>query len=498
MAGSASLFGPAGASGSTARASRLAPERGDDAANDAGRSGLTDRVQELPPPLVAWIESTAGARATRIQRRHAGGSREGWWVDVGGPTGTRELFLRRDAGNGPLSGTRYSLEREARTLQALAGSGLPVPEVVGINDREHCFLMQRMPGESDFRRIAASPEWDAVSRGYVEQLWRLHSLDPGELPLPDHPLPRLDRDHALFEVAAWSAIYDRQVSVREPLADFGFAWLRHHAPTRVQKTVLVHGDAGPANFLFEDGRVTALIDWELSHVGDPMEDVAGICVRGTWTPFGNLATYLREYERCSGLEIQRDSVLYYMLVQFMRAVVGELVALEGFDPSTDVTLNTMSLVLGMRGMHQIMARVAGLPAARPGPAPKVDGAAIAPYYRVLAHNVESILTPELGDPYLAHRGRQLATLARCLERHHALGTTFDAEEQDDIAQILGRRPPGLAKAEAELCDHIRARSTGTEQELIDYLGRRCERRAALWAPALGPLYENPLGIPEEV
>jgi len=459
---------------------------------------LQSRVQELPPSLVAWIEATAGGPAVGIQRRHAGGSREGWWVDVRRPTGVVELFLRRDAGNGPLSGTRYSLEREARTLQALRGAGLLIPEVLGIDDREHCYLMQRMAGQSDFRRIAASPEWDAVSRHYVEQLWKLHSLDPSQLALPDHPLPRRAEDHALFEVSAWSAIYDRQVSVREPLADFGFAWLRHHAPRRVQKTVLVHGDAGPANFLFEGGRVTALIDWELSHVGDPMEDIGGICVRGTWTPFGNLATYLREYEKQSGLEIQRESVLYYMLVQFMRAVVGEFVALEGFDPTTDVTLNTMSLVLGMRGMHQIIAKRAGLPAATPRLAAPAGGSATGPYFQVLAHNLESILTPELGDPYLAHRGRQLATLARCLERSSSLGPAFEAEEQDDIAQILGRRSGALAKAEAELCDQIRARAAGTEQELIAYLGRRCERKAALWAPALGPLFDNPLRVPEEL
>jgi aminoglycoside phosphotransferase (APT) family kinase protein len=459
---------------------------------------LGSRVQELPRPLVAWIESTAGGPAVSIQRRHAGGSREGWWVDVRRPDGVVELFLRRDAGDGPLSGTRYSLEREARTLQALRGTGLRVPEVLGIEDREHCYLMQRMPGQAEFRRIAGTAEWEAVSRDYVEQLWRLHSLDPAKLPLPDHPIPRRAEDHALFEVAAWEGIYAKQVGVREPLVEFGFAWLRHFAPRRVQRTVLVHGDAGPANFLFEDGRVTALIDWELSHVGDPMEDIGGLCVRGTWTPFGNLSTYLREYEKRSGLEIDHASVRYYMLVQFMRAVVGELVALEGFPPATDVTLNTMSLVLGMRGMCQIMAKGAGMPESRPRPAAAGAASAARPYFEVLAHNVESILAPELGDPYLAHRARQLATLARCLERAAALGPAFEAEEQDDIAQVLGRRPDGLAKAETELCEHLRSHASGTEQELIAYLGRRCERKAALWAPALGPLYDHPLTIPEEL
>jgi len=457
----------------------------------------TDKVQVLPAPLVAWIEATAGGEAVSIERRHAGGSREGWWVYVRRGGALTPLFLRRDSGNGPLSGTRYSLEREARTMQAVHGRIPAVPAVLGIEDREHCYLMERKPGTGDFSSIAGTPQWEAVSRDYVEHLCRLHELDPSTLPLPDHPIPRRAEDHALFEVGAWQSIYDRQVSVREPLSDFGFVWLRHHAPKEVQRTVLVHGDAGPANFLFDGDKVTGLIDWELSHTGDPMEDIGGICVRGTWTPFGNLATYLDEYQRRSGLRIQRHNVLYYMHVQFMRAVVGEFVALEGFPPATDVTLNTMSLVLGMRGMCQVMETVAGIQSPALLPAAPASSRAM-PYYDVLAHNIASILTPELGDRYLQHRGRQLATLTRCLARAHAFGPQFDAEERDDIAQILGHRSTDLESAEVELSAHIRERATGTERELIQYLRRRCERKAAIWAPALGPLYQNPLNIPEEL
>jgi len=232
-------------------------------------------------------------------------------------------------------------------------------------------------------------------------------------------------------------------------------------------------------------------------VGDPLEDIGGICVRGTWTPFGNLATYLKEYERQSGLVVQRHNVLYYMLVQFMRAVVGEYVALEGFDPATDVTLNTMSLVLGMRGMCQIMERVADMPSPPLSAAAPVKSA-LQPYYDVLAQNVETILTPELSDPYLAHRSRQLAKLSRCMARAYALGPAFDAQELQEIAQILGHKPRDLAEADAELCTYIRDRAKGTERDLIAYLRRRCERKAAIWAPALGALYENPLNIPEEL
>jgi len=220
----------------------------------------TIKVQELPASLVQWIERTAGGRAVSIERRHAGGSREGWWVDVEKNGAVLPLFLRRDSGNGPLSGTRYSLEREARTLQALKGKSLPIPEVLGIEDREHCYLMQRVAGAADFRPVAGTAQWESISKDYVAHLCRLHAIDPGSVPLPEHPIPRTAEDHALFEVQTWERIYARQVTVREPLVDFGFAWLRHHAPKQVQKTVLVHGDAGPANFLFEGTKVTGLID----------------------------------------------------------------------------------------------------------------------------------------------------------------------------------------------------------------------------------------------
>jgi aminoglycoside phosphotransferase (APT) family kinase protein len=454
-----------------------------------------DGVQHLPRTLVDWIEATAGGRAVSIERRHAGGAREGWWVDVQRGDATLELFLRRDAGDGPLSGTRYTLPREGRTIQALRDTGMLVPEILGIHEQQGCTLMRRMAGEADFRRLTRDParaqEWEEVSRQYVDQLCLLHSLDPRALDLPDHPIPANAEEHGLLEVRSWRDLYRERVSVREPVVDFGFKWLEHFVPAQVQRTVVVQGDAGPANFLFAGGRVTAVLDWDISHVGDPMEDLAGICVRGTWTPFGNLSTYLREYEKRSGLHVDFDSIRYYMHLQYMRAAVGELNALEGHDPATDVTLNTMSLVLGMRGMAQIMARSVGIERDEARVPPDAPATAFSPYFRVVAHNVESILLPEIADPYVAHRARQLASLTRVLERALALGPALEAEERDEIATLLGERSSDLASAERKLSEQIRAAAVGNEPELIEYLCRRCERRSALWAPVLGGLYYNP-------
>lgn len=180
-----------------------------------------------------------------------------------------------------------------------------------------------------------------------------------------------------------------------------------------------------------------------------------------------------------------------MHLQFMRAAVGELNALEGHDPATDVTLNTMSLVLGLRGMAQIMARSVGLDPVERREPPVAPENAFSPYFRALAKNLESILGPSVGDPYTAHRARQLASLTRVLDRACAMRVELEARELEDIGELLGERFRDLARAEAALSDHIVRHATGTEPELIAHLFRRCERRTTLWAPVLGGLYYNP-------
>ena len=151
----------------------------------------------------------------------------------------------------------------------------------------------------------------------------------------------------------------------------------------------------------------------------------------------------------------------------------------------------MSLVLGMRGMAQIMAHTAGLEPVESRVPPTAPDNSFSPYFRVLAQNIDSILGPSVRDPYTAHRARQLASLTRVLERASALRPALETRELEEIAAVLSRPFSDLASASAALSDHIEHAALGTEPELIAYLFRRCERRTSLWAPVLGGLYYNP-------
>jgi aminoglycoside phosphotransferase (APT) family kinase protein len=74
--------------------------------------------------------------------------------------------------------------------------------------------------------------------------------------------------------------------------------------------VLVQGVTGPGNFMYAGGRVVAVVDWELAHLGDPMDDIAWLTLRATQEPFPDLPARVGEYEALSGHAIDEPRVRY--------------------------------------------------------------------------------------------------------------------------------------------------------------------------------------------
>ena len=261
--------------------------------------------------LRQWIEEETGRRITSAEHRLAGGSREFWAVELG----DQRVALRVEAGG--LSGTELSLAREAQVYRSLSGSGVPVPTVLG--DRGDAILLEWIDGESrPFLLDGASGA--AVEDEFFAALGALHRLDPAQLDL--FPMPGDARGHALDELRLWSALADSQLEAGDRLLAYSCAWLEEHAPEHVQRSVLVHGDAGPGNFIYEDGSVKALLDWEFAHIGDPMDDVAWCDFRSERAPaFADWRIRDRLYEQASGLTVEPTSVAYYAVFVQLRCVI---------------------------------------------------------------------------------------------------------------------------------------------------------------------------------
>ena len=271
------------------------------------------------PDLRAWVRETVGDCAW--EPHPASGRSRLIWIVRPSSAPDRPLLLRAETGLGPFAGTEFTLAREAGVLRALAGSGVPVPVVHGA-EAGHV-LMDLVPGsvELDLR----SPAGRATMTAYCEVLALLHGLDPPPGPLPR---PLTAGDHALLDLAAHRRGYG--LCSPNPVAEDAFAWLHARAPTAATRTSLLHGDAGPGNFLHAGGAISGLIDWEMAHVGDPMDDLAWLWFRITVLGAGNggevaLDHAFRAYAEASGDPLDLERIDYYCLAVLVRCLVATLV-----------------------------------------------------------------------------------------------------------------------------------------------------------------------------
>ena len=222
--------------------------------------------------LRGWVEQVTGGRVSHWHQI-AGGNR--YWsfgADiVDAQRGEQTLYLRYQPPRPP-SAEPYTLWREARFYEALRGIPIPAPKLVAVHETHQAILTQRMPGKAEFRRIKTAAERMAIATEFVEALAVLHAQPISTLALPGHVPGSGIVDCVRQELAIWRAMYE-ETNQPDPLIDLALGWLEANVPSPTEPPVFVHGDAGQGNFLFEDGHLTALLDWELAHVGDPMEDL---------------------------------------------------------------------------------------------------------------------------------------------------------------------------------------------------------------------------------
>ena len=255
-----------------------------------------EHTHDLPDGMVEWIAETGGGEITALHRHVA--RREAWVVDVTRPDGSvLKGFLRLErTPAGPKSST--SLTRETRIIQALAQTDIPVPEVYGVSQELNCTLFERVRGRSDIDKLDDPVQQRAVMEDFIRVIARLHTLDLSDLGLDDVMpyLPTTPQEAALNDVdlalEQWSAFLS---TYSDPLITYGVRWLRQNAPSTIARLSLVQGDTGPVNFMFDGNEVSAIIDLEWGHYGDPLEDLGNICTREVWTPSASLTGLLHLY-----------------------------------------------------------------------------------------------------------------------------------------------------------------------------------------------------------
>ena len=299
-------------------------------------------MSELQDKLAGWLATwrpDATVLVTDPVLLGGGSSKQNWafdatWAPAGGDVIQEQLILRQDAEEGVVS---TSLAVESELMDALVGTGVPVPTVYGADTTGAIFgvatlVVSRLPGRADravLRDVDPLALGDAGRLALAHQLADLladiHAVDAAVLTavLPD-PGP----DPAAHEVAHWTTELTNERARGHgdvTVLDETLRWLHANRPSPPSRQVLVHGDFRPANVLVEDGRVTALLDWELSHLGDPYDDLGwytgAIYHREHFLDGWSVEDFLIRYHLRTGTAPDPDRLRFWQVFSTFRLTV---------------------------------------------------------------------------------------------------------------------------------------------------------------------------------
>jgi aminoglycoside phosphotransferase (APT) family kinase protein len=235
--------------------------------------------------VAAWYPGATGvAGAIRLS---GGASQETWSFDIVHPGGNIGAILRRaPSGYGAAPERAAGLNAEAALMQLAYDAGVPSPRVLHVlQPRDELgtgFIMARVEGETIPRKILRDEKFaqarSKLARQLGETLAAIHGLALSQL-------PELRRMTAAKEIAELERDY-RSFDWPRPVFELALRWLRDHDPGPPKEVTLVHGDFRHGNLIIGPDGLRAVLDWELAHTGDPMEDLGWICVN-SWR-FGEI------------------------------------------------------------------------------------------------------------------------------------------------------------------------------------------------------------------
>jgi len=301
----------------------------------AGRF-LTELVTRLHAFLTKRVPEAIDIRIDDLTPVSGGNARKAYSFNLVMGDGEGHLdipcIMLMQAGAGQLES---DLASEFRTLEALHGTNVPAPRALwldadGSGLGAPTVIMERVTGVTDIlalRTLEPAERNRAIALDFADAAAKLHNVDVGRLGFLGNPT----RETAAAEqVALWDAQFLKHQMEPHPAIAFAFQWLKAHAPV-AERISLVHGDYRLGNFLFEGEKITALLDWEMAHLGDPAEDIAW-AYRSLWTPEMHLPLdgFVAHYHAAGGPAIRPENLLFYRLLGEIKHAVISLTAARSF------------------------------------------------------------------------------------------------------------------------------------------------------------------------
>jgi aminoglycoside phosphotransferase (APT) family kinase protein len=240
---------------------------------------------ELLRCVASWCPGATGV--VGAAKLSGGASQETWTFDIAHPDGSIGAILRRSPpGYGAAPSRAAGLNNEAVLMQLAGDAGVPSPRVLHVlrpqDDLGTGFIMQRVEGETIARKILRDEQFAKARPQLARQLGTVAAGIHG---LPREQLPTLREMTSTKEIGELERDY-RSFNWPRPVFELALRWLKRHDPGPPEEVTLVHGDFRHGNLIIGPDGVRAVLDWELAHTGDPMEDLGWVCVN-SWR-FGEI------------------------------------------------------------------------------------------------------------------------------------------------------------------------------------------------------------------
>lgn len=285
-------------------------------------------------------------------RLSGGASQETYRIVISTSQGNKTLAMRRAPGGESEESAepgKPGLVAEAKLFRLAREAGVPEPQVYYVLETAdglgQGFIMEWLDGEALGAKIARSDEFASIRPKLAfqcgETLARIHQIDIVKAGLGDRVM---EMSPETFVTQTWDRY--KAFDTPQPMIDYTAQWLTQHMP-KVDKYCLVHNDFRNGNIMMSpETGITAVLDWELAHIGDPMRDLGWVCCN-SWRfgvsdlpvgGFGSREDLFAGYESISGTKVDPEHVKFWEVFGSFWWSVGCLGMAEHYRHGPDASV----------------------------------------------------------------------------------------------------------------------------------------------------------------
>jgi len=424
-------------------------------------------------PAFEVVEASVGGRILRAERQARW--RPVFWLDV--ETANGEVLPVCFRGGRIEQGEENTIRNEYECFRVLERNGIRVPKIYGYCERPIGFVMEKSPGRHDLATAESPAEFEAVRDEFIEILAQIHALPIEDFQAFGLEPKRTPRDLALGDTANGIARFLERRTRPDPVIEFLIDWCERNVPADRTENTFVTCDSG--QFIFDQGRVTAMLDMELGYLGDPLADLGGLFSRDLTEDMGDLDVVVDRYAAASGRAVDRRVVLYHAIRFALTTPVSTGLALMEPHVAVEYVQYLTWYLVYSRTPLQLIAHREGYALE----APELPTESLSPY--AVAHDSlqEKFGAFESKGEFQAYESDSLRRLALYLRQSDRFGPDLLAKDLDDAAELLGRRPTSWQDRDEALSALIHGNRGERDAELVRYLVRRLQREESVLRPA---------------